>query len=67
MNPRIKTYPDGTLDDFVAVDVQMVHFEAVDDCRWYATIFLDDGNIWTLNFGSATPRAKGFANAEHQC
>lgn len=55
---------DDTLDEFVARDVDCVHFEALDDCRWYANIFMRDGQIWTLNFGSVTGRAKGYANAD---
>lgn len=55
---------DETLDEFIATDVRMVHFEALDDCRWYANVFMNDGQVWTLNFGSVTGRAKGFANAE---
>lgn len=55
---------DDTLDEFIAKDVESVHFEALDDCRWYANVKLNDGQLWTLNFGSVTGRAKGYANAE---
>ena len=66
-NPRIgwdEPPDDETLDEFVATDVAMVHFEALDDCRWYATIELDDGQLWQLNFGSVSGRARGYANAD---
>ena len=66
-NPRIgwdEPPDDETLDDFVATDVKSVHFEALDDCRWYANIELNDGQLWTLNFGSVSGRARGYANAE---
>lgn len=55
---------DDTLDEFIAQDVQWVHFEALDECRWYANIKLANGQLWTLNFGSVTGRARGYANAE---
>lgn len=55
---------DETLDEFIARDVELVHFEALDDCRWYANIKLADGQLWTLNFGSVSGRARGYANAE---
>jgi len=55
---------DTTLDEFIATEVSSVHFEALDKCRWYANIHLADGQVWTLNFGSVSGRAQGFANAE---
>lgn len=66
-NPRIgwdEPPDDGTLDEFVAFGVKLVHFEALDDCRWYANIELYDGQLWTLDFGSVSSRARGYANAE---
>lgn len=66
-NPRIgwddEPY-ESPLDEFFATNVESVHFEALDDCRWYANIRLNDGQMWTLNFGSLSGRARGFANAE---
>ncbi|WP_100525387.1 hypothetical protein [Mycobacteroides abscessus] len=62
--PRISTDPDGTLDDFCAHSVSMVHFEAIDQSRWYATVILNDGSYWQLNFGAVNPTAKGYARAE---
>ena len=62
--PRIQTDADGTLDDFFVRDVELVHFEALDDCRWYATVVLNDGQIWTLNFGSLSRLVGGYARAE---
>ncbi len=51
-NPRVNLDEDaGTLDDFCATDVKLVHFEAIDDSNWYATIELSDGQVWQLNFG----------------
>lgn len=63
-NPRITNDPDGTLDDFQATDVKMVHFEALDESRWYATVELNDGRVWQLNFGAVNPTARGYAFAE---
>lgn len=63
-NPRIGLDEDGTLDDFAATDVELVHFEAIDDTAWYATIQLYDGRTWQLNFGAHNPRARGYARAE---
>jgi hypothetical protein len=47
-NPRIRiddAWPDDSehLDDFMATDVAMVHFEALDQSQWYMTIELKDG------------------------
>lgn len=66
-NPRLgwdEPPDDETLDEFFATDVESVHFEALDDCRRYANIKLNNGQLWTLNFGSISGRAKGYANAE---
>lgn len=63
-NPRISLDEDGTLDDFAAQDVVGVHFEAIDDARWYATIELTNGETWQLSFGAHNPRARGYARAE---
>jgi len=60
---RVKCY-DGKLDDFMARDVEMVHFEALDECAWYATVVLASGEIWQLNFGARNERAKGYARAD---
>ena len=62
-NPRITVDPDG-LDDFYATDVTMVHFEALDQSRWYATIELADGRIFQLYFGATNPKAGGYADIE---
>lgn len=64
MTARIKLDPDDTLYDFMATDVKMVHFEALDQSRWYATVELADGRIWQLHFGAENPRAHGYARAE---
>lgn len=63
-NPRVGLDEDGTLDDFCATDVVGVHFEAIDDARWYATIELRTGETWQLNFGAHNPRSRGYARAE---
>lgn len=66
-NPRISWDDEpyeSPLDEFFATNVESVHFEALDDCRWYANIRLNDGQLWTLNFGSLSGRARGYANAE---
>jgi hypothetical protein len=63
-NPRLGWDDDKKLDELVARDVDCVHFEALDDCRWYANIHMRDGRVWQLNFGSVNSRAKGYANAE---
>ena len=65
-NPRIGLDPDGTLDDFQATDVRMVHFEALRDAQWYATVELNDGQVWQLNFGAKNTRAHGYAFAEDE-
>lgn len=52
------------LDEFIARDVDTVHFEALDQSRWYANVYLNDGQVWTLNFGAKNPAAHGYANAE---
>lgn len=62
-NPRIQEY-QGVLDDFLATDVQSVHFEANDDSQWYATITMRGGEVWQLKFGAKNPAAKGYAFAE---
>lgn len=63
-NPRVSLDEDGTLDDFCATDVIGVHFEAIDDARWYATIELRTGETWQLNFGAHNPHSRGYARAE---
>ncbi|RFZ11206.1 hypothetical protein DSM43518_02046 [Mycobacterium marinum] len=63
-NPRIGLDKDGTLDDFCATNVELVHFEALDNSDWYATIKLSDGQVWQLNFGACNQRALGYARAE---
>ncbi|MCV7100060.1 hypothetical protein [Mycobacterium palustre] len=63
-NPRIGLDEDGTLDDFAATNVESVHFEALDDTAWYASITLRGGREWQLNFGAHNPRARGYARAE---
>lgn len=63
-NPRITLDDDGTLDDFHATGVLSVHFEAIDQAAWYATITLADGRIWQLNFGARNSRAHGYAMEE---
>jgi hypothetical protein len=55
---------DGTLDEFIADNVQSVHFEAMDAAEWWMAITLGNGEVWHLNFGAKNPRAKGYANAE---
>ncbi|AAN12495.1 hypothetical protein PBI_CHE8_97 [Mycobacterium phage Che8] len=63
-HPRIQLDDDGTLDDFYAEDIKSVHFEAIDQSAWYATLHLADGRIWQLNFGAQNRRARGYAQAE---
>jgi hypothetical protein len=63
-DPRISLDDDGTLDDFAAVGVELVHFEALDQSQWYLTVELKDGAIWQLKFGARNDRAKGYAFAE---
>lgn len=63
-NPRVSLDEDGTLDDFAAADVKLVHFEALDDAQWYATVVLANGEMWQLDFGARNPQAKGYARAE---
>jgi hypothetical protein len=63
-NPRVQLDPDGTLDDFAAWDVKVVHFEALDQSQWYLTVELDDGQIWQLHFGAKNDRAAGYARAD---
>jgi hypothetical protein len=67
-NPRIRiddAWPDDSehLDDFMATDVAMVHFEALDQSQWYMTIELKDGQVWQLHFGARNSRAQGYAQA----
>jgi hypothetical protein len=66
-NPRVswdQPPNEETLDDFLALDVHSVHLEALDDCSWYCNVWLNNGDLWQINLGSVTGRAKGFANAE---
>lgn len=63
-SPRVSLDEDGTLDDFAATGVETVHFEALDDAQWYATVVLANGEVWQLDFGAHNPRAKGYARAE---
>lgn len=60
--PRVSLDENGTLDDFCATNVRMVHFEAIDNAAWYATIELANGDVWQLNFGSQA--LSGYARAE---
>lgn len=62
--PRIGLDDDGTLDDFAADNVELIHFEAIDQSRWYLTVVLEGGDVWQLNFGAVNPSAKGYARAE---
>jgi hypothetical protein len=62
-NPRVEEY-DGNVDDFLASDVQAVHFEATDQAQWYATVTMRSGEVWQLRFGAKNPNAKGYAIAE---
>lgn len=62
--PRVGLDDDGRLDDFMAEDVKMVHFEAIDESGWYATVTLSDGQAWQLNFGAQDTETPGFARAE---
>jgi hypothetical protein len=62
--PRVGLDDDGTLDDFMAQDVKMVHFEALDQSQWYLTVELASGEVWQLKFGACNDRAKGYAFAE---
>lgn len=64
ISPRVDLDEDGTLDDFCATDVRLVHFEALDKAAWYATVELAGGEVWQLNFGARNSRAKGYARAE---
>lgn len=61
---RVKSDDDGTLDDFCAWDVKMVHFEALDQSQWYMTVETNSGEIWQLRFGACNDRAKGYAYAD---
>lgn len=60
-NPRIQLDDDGTLDDFRATDVKLVHFEAIGESQWYLTVELNDGRVWQLDFGARNSSAKGYA------
>lgn len=62
--PRVGLDDDGTLDDFAAREVELIHFEALGQSQWYATIVLKNGDTWQLNFGATNPNAKGYARAE---
>lgn len=62
--PRVGLDDDGHLDDFLAENVKMVHFEATDESAWYATVTLADGRVWQLNFGAQNTETPGFARAE---
>lgn len=62
--PRIQRDADGTLDDFHVTNVKTLHFEAIDQSRWYATVILDSGEEWQLDFGAQNANAKGYARAE---
>lgn len=61
---RFQSDNDGILDDFSAVDVKLVHFEALAESQWYATVELNNGEVWQLRFGACNDRAKGYAFAE---
>jgi hypothetical protein len=61
---RILEEDDGTVDDFLARNVRMAHFEALDSSQWYLTIELASGAIWQLSFGAQNPRAKGYARVD---
>lgn len=63
-NPRISLDPDGTLDDFQALDVDSVHFEAMGQSEWWMSVRLNDGRTFHLDFGARNPRAKGCARVE---
>lgn len=63
-DPRIGLNDDGSLDEFVAFNPQMVHFEAMSDNEWWIGITLDDGTMWHIDCGAVNPRAKAYARAE---
>lgn len=63
-NPRITLDDDGGLDDLLARDVSMVHFEATDTCEWYGTFQLRDGTVWQVFFGAKNSKAKGVTRVE---
>ena len=62
--PRVVDDANGHLDDFLARDVRMVHFEATDESAWYATIELAGGAVWQLHFGADEPSRPGQSRAE---
>ncbi len=62
--PHIGLDEDGTLDEFIAHDVEAVHFEAMDEAEWWLAFTLRTGDVWHLNFGARNPRAKDYARAE---
>ncbi|MCG7596330.1 hypothetical protein [Mycobacterium sp. PSTR-4-N] len=64
LEPRVVDDANGHLDDFLARDVRMVHFEATDESAWYATIELADGTIWQLHFGARDPSQPGYSRSE---
>jgi len=64
-NPRIRIDEYGEqLDDFMATNVSMLHFEALDAAQWYLTVELINGQVWQLHFGAKNPKAHGYARAE---
>lgn len=60
---RIKENDDGSLDEFVARDVD-VHFEAMEHNQWWIGITLSGGETVHINCGAVNPGAKGFATLE---
>ena len=54
----------GQLDEFIAFDVESVHFEAMSNNTWWIGIVLHDGRMWAINCGALNGRTKAYAHCE---
>jgi hypothetical protein len=63
---RVNRDDDGTVNEFFARDVRLVHFKALDQSQWHITLELANGDIWQAHFGASHPQAKGYAFIERR-
>lgn len=63
---RVNRDDDGTVNEFFARDVRLVHFKALDQSQWHITLELANGDVWQAHFGASHPEAKGYAFIERR-
>jgi hypothetical protein len=63
---RVNRDDDGTVNEFFARDVRLVHVKALDQSQWHITLELANGDIWQAHFGASHPQAKVYAFIERR-